>query len=105
MSSAGHVIDMINRFNNNRKLLIERHYKYNKVKKAYLKTKRKHNTLNAKANIDDFKLKEIKKRIKSDIIKERKRRVFLTLAIAPLITIAAAVILFKVIVQVLGMLL
>ncbi len=104
MSSAGHVLDMINRFNNNRKLLVERHYKYNKVKEAYLRANRKHTPIYEKDNIDDAKLKEIKQRIKTNIIKDRRRRVILTLITAPIITIFAGFIIFKVIVQVLGML-
>ncbi|MBN2612114.1 MAG: hypothetical protein JXB00_11205 [Bacteroidales bacterium] len=72
MSSAGHILDMIIRFRNNEALRKATRNRYTEMKESYLKHCFKHLGGFSDNKPTDIDLDRIKKKIRADIIRERK---------------------------------
>ena len=88
MSSAGHVMDAINRFNN-RKLKEERHSKYAKVKDAYQTVKVKYPEFKDKNKLSPTDLKKLKTKIRIEILQKERRAVIISVSVAIFIILAS----------------
>ena len=95
MSSAGHVLDMIQRINNNRNLQVERHSQYTKVKKVYQKHEMKHTFLTDKNKLSAPEIEKLRLKIKCDIQREFKKRIVLTTALTPFALLFAGLIIWR----------
>jgi hypothetical protein len=86
MSSAGHVLDMINRMKQNRALLRRRHDKSKKLRNMYLNSVHyKDHTFHEKKISPEVceKIKlEIRKKLKRDRIKNNIFRIFISILIS-----------------------
>jgi hypothetical protein len=97
MGGSGFALDMIRRFNSNLKLQKEQSDKYSKVKQAYLKAERKHIDFVRRKNLSKSELSALKQKIREDIIKERRKRLVITLVISPFIFFGVGFIIAKII--------
>ncbi len=89
MSSAGHVMDAINRLNNNRKMKQERLAKFEKVKEAYQTVKVKYPKFTDKNKLNPTELKELKIKIRLEILQQEKRAIIISLSVAIFIVLAS----------------
>lgn len=89
MSSAGHVMDAINRLNNNRKLKQERHSKYAKVKEAYQTVKVKYPEFIDKNKLSTSELKKLKTKIRLEILQRERRAIKISISVAILIILVS----------------
>jgi hypothetical protein len=96
MGGSGFAIDMIRRFNSNRQLQRERHFNYKKVKEAYQKAEMKHKPFLSHDKLSQDQLKLLKNKIRKDVIKDRRKSLWLTIAITSLILLLLATILITV---------
>jgi hypothetical protein len=85
MSSGGHMADMVNRFNNNLKLKLEQHIKYEKVKEAYRKVNARYPDFIDRKKLSGEELEQLKKKIRIELIKDDKRIIALTIFISLII--------------------
>lgn len=77
MSYAGHVLDMINRFNDNRNLKLEHRIKYTKLKKAYQKVHHLYPEFRDRSKLKPKELKKLKSKIRYEILRENRRALFI----------------------------
>ena len=87
MSSAGHVLDMINRSKQNRALIKSRQEKFNRIKEKYFKELSHHVDFKDKSDLSPDELIRIKQKIKSKIKKNEIKRVMLTITMTIIVII------------------
>jgi hypothetical protein len=73
MSSAGHVLDMIARIKKNRDLREKTVSRYRTVKEAYEKHSSSHHIFHDRNKLSKHEMKELRTKIRTEIIKDRKR--------------------------------
>ena len=91
MSSAGHVLDSINRMKQNKALKNARRNRYSKVRETYLKHATHEFKYIDNSNLTPDELRELKVNIRNKIIRERRtifiKSIITTMIIAILITV------------------
>ncbi len=79
MSSAGHVLDMINRIKQNRLLKEAKRARYAKVKGANSKNSANHVATVDKNHLPAAELNLLKQKIRRGILKDRRRAIVITM--------------------------
>ena len=88
MSSAGHVLDMINRSKQNRALLKGRQERFEKIKEKYFKELSYHVDFQDRCKLSSEELIQIKQKIKKKIKHSEIKRISISVTITTLIIAA-----------------